>query len=327
LISSPLGARILSVSDEFFAAAENLINPKPPISRPGVFIETGAWYDGWETRRHNPSGEDFVVIKLGVASGLVKGVEVDTAFFTGNFAPEISVEGCVATGEHADREVAAAGFQGWKEILALRPCEGNTRQAWTVEGEKVATHVRLRQYPDGGIARFRLYGTVLPLWPADKNELVELSAATNGGVALSCSDQHYGTKDNLILPGRGIDMGDGWETKRTRGDHVDWVIVKLGATGVVKRVVIDTAHFRGNFPKAVKVEGLHVEEGEKSALVDSQDERWTDIVSTTPMSADKEHVFEEATLKAAAGSAFSHVKLTMIPDGGIKRFRVFGIRE
>jgi allantoicase len=166
-----------------------------------------------------------VIIKLGVSSGVVHGVEVDTAFFDGNHAPSITVEGCyLAVSSHPDDTTK------WATILTEQECGPNQRHVWRLPSptEMAFTHVRLQMYPDGGIARFRLYGNVVPAWPEDPAAIVDLAHVANGGLAVSCSDQHFGTKDNLLLPGRGEDMGDGWETKRSRGgSHVDWVIVKL----------------------------------------------------------------------------------------------------
>ncbi|KAL6715226.1 Allantoicase [Lecanora helva] len=331
LISAPLGGRILSFSDEFFASASNLLSPHPPVRKPGVFVATGAWYDGWETRRHNPNPPDWVVVRLGPAAGKVVGVEIDTTHFSGNHAEEVEVWGTREVGEGADGVVMGEGYAGWKRVLGRRGCGSNRRQAWVVrEGEKEigeVTHVKLCMFPDGGIARFRLYGHAVPVWPADKNEEVELSAATMGGVVTGWSDQHFGKKDNLLLPGRGENMGDGWETKRSRGKgHTDWVVVRLGARGVVRRVVADTLHFRGNFPQGFRVEGLDIGDGEVEGEVKAEDERWVEIVGVQRCERDKEHVFEEGGLLRAEGRVFSHVKMIIIPDGGVKRFRVFGTR-
>ncbi|KAF2640306.1 Allantoicase [Massarina eburnea CBS 473.64] len=250
LISAPLGSKILAFSDEWFAAASNLITPTPPIRKPGVFTHAGAWYDGWETRRHNTDQR-----------------------------------------------------HGW-ELGSVT--------------EKAYTHVRLLMYPDGGIARFRLYGIAVPVFPASADAVFELSATVMGGVATSCSDQHFGTKDNLLLPGRGKDMGDGWETKRTRGEHVDWTIVKLGAKGEIDHLVIDTAHFRGNFPQKVQVFA-----GSFEAEPGHEDAAWVEVLEPQKSGPDKEQEYK-AELKEVQGKAYTHAKLVIIPDGGVKRFRVFG---
>ncbi|TQV91220.1 allantoicase [Cordyceps javanica] len=320
LVSATLGGKILGFSDQWFAEAANLLTPTAPISQPGKMVFTGAWYDGWETRRHNQEPFDWVVIRLGVASGTVEGVEVDTAFFTGNYAPFISVEGCFSDDD--DEVLSWQGTRGgWETIVGIRECGPSQRLSWKLDAptKKQYTHVRLNMYADGGIARFRLFGHAVPVFPADPNAVLDLAAAQNGGVAVSCSDQHFGTKDNLLLPGRGKDMGDGWETARSRGrDHVDWTIVKLGAPGHVDKFVVDTAHFRGNFPQKVRLEAINSTSGSPAA----DDAGWKEVVPPTKTKADLEHEF----VSADTNSVFTHIKLVMIPDGGIKRVRAFGRR-
>lgn len=291
-------------------------------------------YDGWETRRHNAHPPDHVTIRLGPAAGIVRGVEIDTAFFTGNYAEEIEVLGTYETGPDADNAVISDRYNGWNTLLGRRKCGPSQRHAWMVEKEmegREITHVRLHMYPDGGIARFRLYGRAVPVWPEDRAAEVDLSAAVNGGVAVAVSDQHFGKGANLLLPGRGKDMGDGWETKRSREvGHVDWVIVKLGARGAIKRVVVDTMHFRGNFPRGVRVEALDVGIGKDSEeeVVGRGDERWVGVLDTQACTKDMEHeyVVGEGGLKGVENKAFTHLKMIIEPDGGVKRFRVFGTR-
>ncbi|KAF2150126.1 Allantoicase [Myriangium duriaei CBS 260.36] len=326
LVSKPLGSRILAFSDEWFAAAENLTTPTPPIRKPGVFTYAGAWYDGWETRRHNTAPFDWVVFRLGVASGRVKGVEIDTAFFNGNHAPEIAVQGCFASDDR-EEEIKSPEFADWETILDRQECGPSQRHAWLLPGEtgKQYTHVRLQMFPDGGIARFRLFGTVVPVLPQAVGKVFDLAATVNGGVAVSCSDQHFGTKDNLLLPGRGVDMGDGWETKRTRGVHVDWVIVQLGIPGQVEKIVVDTAHFRGNFPQKVQVFAAQKTSDGKAPAHEDHD-AWTQILAPTKTGPDAEHEYSRDVLEEVSGKTYAFVKLVIIPDGGVKRFRVFGRR-
>jgi len=313
---------VLSFSDEWFAEASNLLTPTPPIRQLGKMVYSGAWYDGWETRRHNTAPFDYVVIRLGVASGTVEGIEVDTAFFSGNHAPAISMEGVFSSDD--DEVISWKGEKGkWEPILGVQECGPSQRFGWklAVPTTKAFTHVRLNMYPDGGIARFRLFGHAVPVFPEDKDAVLDLAAAQNGGVAIACSDEHFGVISNLILPGRGKDMGDGWETSRSREKgHVDWAVIRLGASGTVQKVVVDTAFFRGNFPQKAKVEAIHWSgEGEPGALADG----WKDIVEPSKCSADKEHEFDSLNQT----EPFTHVKLVMIPDGGIKRIRVLGKRS
>lgn len=321
LISGALGGKVLGFSDEWFAEASNLLTPTAPIRQPGKMVYTGAWYDGWETRRHNPAPFDWVVIRLGVVSGTVEGVEVDTAFFSGNHAPAISVEGCFSSG---DEEVLSwKGEKGnWEPIIGIEECGPSQRFGWKLENPtaKQYTHVRLNMYPDGGIARFRLFGHAVPVFPDDEEAVFDLAAAQNGAVAISCSDQHFGTKDNLILPGRGKDMGDGWETARSRTKgHVDWAIIRLGAPALIRSFVIDTAFFRGNFPQSAKLDAIEwKDDGEPGA--DAQG--WIEVLEPSKCGPDQEHAFD----CKFPDTPFTHVKLTIIPDGGVKRLRVLAKR-
>jgi allantoicase len=333
VIGAKLGGKIISFSDEWFAEAKNLIQPSLPIRQVGKFTPAGAWYDGWETRRHNPEPADWVIIKLGVASATIIGTEIDTAFFNGNHAPAISVEGTFVAD---DKDLDSAK---WEEIIAQTECGPSQRHFFArAELTKAPyTHVRLKQYPDGGIARFRLYGKPIAVFPADLNEEIDLAHVSSGGIAVAFSDQHFGAVDNLLIPGRGKDMGDGWETKRSREPgHVDWVTVKLGAPGYVDRVVVDTAHFIGNYPQSITVHAINNPDADPT----NDDANWKLIIDKTKTGPHKIHEYIRANATSASSAAdvtqkvltsgkdevFTHVKLTIIPDGGVKRFRVFGRR-
>lgn len=276
-----------------------------------------------------------MIVALGVASGRPRGVEIDTAFFDGNHAPAVAVQGCYETGEDAGARVMADGYTGWRELLSRRDCGPSRRQAWRVAEtttNTVITHVRLLMFPDGGIARFRLYGHAVPCFPpalasaeGRAGPEVELSAAVMGGVCVACSDERFGRGANLLLPGRGKDMGDGWETRRSRAaGHVDWVVVKLGVRGLLRRVVVDTRHFRGNFPRAVRIHAAdlgEVEAEEERNVVEGLD--WIEVVGEQTLGPDAEH---EYFIAGDDKKAYSHVKMTILPDGGVKRLRVFGVR-
>ncbi|KAE8144666.1 putative allantoicase Alc [Aspergillus avenaceus] len=343
LASAALNSKVLACSNEWFAEASNLLTPTPPINRPGVFVHTGAWYDGWETRRHNPEPYDWVVIKLGVSSAAIQGVEIDTGFFVGNYGEKAELQGTYAPADSGitDAEIADPKYTGWTTILPPQPQGPKQRRAYKLNdydpaNPKPYTHVRLHMYPDGGFGRLRVYGHAIPstlpqtVASADR-PVEELSSALVGGLALEASDQHFTPCSNLLLPGRGKDMGDGWETARSRAPgHVDWAIVQLGLPGSVSKIVVDTKDFRGNFPRAVRVHGLvagSVPGGEAPAHDHSG---WVELIKgDKPCKADTEHVFEASDL--ATGSedtrTFTHAKLTLVPDGGVKRFRIFGKRD
>ncbi|KAF3989859.1 hypothetical protein FT663_03430 [Candidozyma haemuli var. vulneris] len=321
VIGDKLGGKVLSFSDEYFAPAANMIKSTPVVFDPTKFVHTGKWFDGWETRRHNTEEADWVIFKGGVSSAKIVGCEVDTANFTGNAAPFISVEGV-----RAEDDSQVGPNSKWEDIISkvecfpcrkhffVRPC-GPTKENYT--------HFRLRMYPDGGIARFRLYGTVIPILPKDPKTVIDSASVRNGGVAVKVSDQCFSSADNLLLPGRGEHMGDGWETKRSRGaGHVDWAMIKLGAQTNVQEVLVDTAHFRGNFPQKVNVKGYKSPQGTEAkpeSLPAFDSSEWEVIVKDS-----KTGPHEEFKFKAEKAGPYTHVMLTMIPDGGVKRLRIFG---
>ncbi|KAK9446997.1 galactose-binding domain-like protein [Limtongia smithiae] len=316
VIGAKLGGAVHSCSDEFFAEASNLLSPRAPIRDKTRYTHQGAWYDGWETRRHNPAEADWVIVHLGVASARVVGCEIDTAFFDGNHAPSISVEAAFIPTGAPDESTE------WMTVIARTECGPTQRQFFVrVDGltKECYNYVRLKMYPDGGIARFRLYGTPVPVFPAMLDTELDLASVGNGGVAIACSDQRFGTVDNLLLPGRGIDMSDGWETTRSRiSGHEDWVVVRLGARGAIRSVIVDTAFFRGNFPDRIRVEAIDAASDE-AAL--AKEAIWTVVAPTYKAEPDKEH-----PLKVENSLPATHVKLVMIPDGGVKRLRVFATR-
>lgn len=302
VINERLGGKVTKFSDEFFAKAENLIKPHAPIRDPLKFVDSGKWYDGWETRRHNQEPADWVEIHAGVASARVIGCEVDTAFFSGNHAPEISVEG-LRDGK-------------WDVLIDKVECGPNQKHYFVRKAglttESYSTF-RLNMYPDGGIARFRLYGRAVPVLPKDGG-LLDTAAVQNGGVTVGASDQHFSPADNILLPGRGHDMLDGWETARSRAPgHVDWVVIKLGAPTVISNIVVDTANFKGNFPQKVNLKGFN---GEPPKF-DSKE--WVTLVPDSKTGPHKEHKYD-----VLDKNVYTHVLLTLIPDGGVKRVRVFG---
>ena len=233
------------------------------------------------------------------------------------------MQGCYEIGDDADTKIVEKEYGGWQEVLGYRRCGATRRQAWKVEDEKEVTHIRLCMFPDGGIARFRLYGQVVPVFSASIDQVLELSATTMGGFVESASEEHFGSsKSNLLLPGRGVDMGDGWETRRSRGKgHMDWVIVRLGAKGKIERLVVDTAFYKGNFPQAVRVDACDA----GSELPSPEDSRWVGILDLQKLGPDKEHEYAGTSLQNME-SAYTHLKMTILPDGGVKRLRAFGTR-
>ena len=303
-----LGTRVTFATDEFFAAKERLINAEEPVFIDDKYDDHGKWMDGWESRRKRSPGYDHCVIRLGVP-GVLKGVDIDTSFFTGNFPPQASLEACVS-----EDDVPAGG---WTEILGQVDLQGDTHHYLDIDDDSEWTHVRLNIYPDGGIARLRLFGMVRP----DFGTLamsIDLLALENGGRAIACSDEHYGSIQNLNVAGRGVNMGDGWETARRRGPGNDWVIFELGHAGAIDKIEVDTAHFKGNYPDRVSLEAaMFSSTGDASPDSDA----WQTLLPESRLEMDKQHYFES---ELNALGPVSHVRMSIYPDGGVSRVRLFG---
>ncbi|MBA2258711.1 MAG: allantoicase, partial [Acidobacteria bacterium] len=255
LASARVGGRAVATSDDFFAPKSNLVKPEPAVFIPGKYTTRGKWMDGWESRRKRTPGHDWCAVKLGMR-GRIRGLNVSTAFFTGNFPTQCSVEALdttrVVTAAMAAREGAP-----WVTILPKSALRGDSDNFFAIEDDRPWTHLRLNIFPDGGVARLRVYGDVVVDWNrvAPNGRVVDLAAIEHGGLVVAASDMHYGAKDNVIMPGRAANMGDGWETKRRRGPGYDWLILRLGAAGRVRKIEIDTNHFKGNYPDSASVEG------------------------------------------------------------------------
>jgi allantoicase len=309
LASRALGGTVVAADDEFFAAADNLLTAAPPAFTPQSFGPKGQVYDGWETRRRRSPGSDRAVVRLG-AAGVVRLVVVDTAFFTGNFPPHAAVEGCAADGYPGPAELAAAD---WFPLVPKSPLDGDTRNEFGVDVPHRCTHVRLTIFPDGGVARLRVYGEVVPD-PALLPEVFDLAAAEHGGRVVACSDMFYGSPQNLLAPGLARVMGEGWETRRRRDDGNDWVLVRLAVPGAVTLAELDTGHFKGNAPGRARLSGADARAGDLGdpAL-------WRELLPETPLRPDTRHRYP-----VAGPGPVTHVRLDIYPDGGMARLRLTG---
>ncbi len=316
LASSRLGGQALAVSDDFFAGVENLLLPSTPIFIADKFTENGKWMDGWESRRKREPGYDWCTIRLGLP-GRIRGVDIDTSFFLGNYPEHASLEACWSEGDPDGQTV-------WTEILPISELQGGHHNLFAIDSSTPWTHLRLNIYPDGGVARLRVYGDVTPDPKVFRNaEPIDLAAAVNGGRSVLANDMFFSHRNNLIMPGRAANMGDGWETKRKRGPGNDWVIVKLGMPGVLTRIEVDTNHFKGNFPDSCSLEGTYAKDA-PDAFLTSRSLVWEAILPQTKLKAHTQHFFES---EITAKKAFTHVRLNIFPDGGISRLRLHGIPE
>lgn len=303
-----LGTRVTFATDDFFAAKERIIDPAEPVFIADKYDDHGKWMDGWESRRRRGPGHDYCVIRLGVP-GVIHGFDIDTSYFTGNYPPQASIEAC-----SSDLETPK---EGWVELLPMTELSGDSHHFLDARDNRIWTHVRLHIYPDGGVARLRIFGEIRADFTG-VDGYVDLAAVEHGGRAIACSDEHYGSMNNLTAPGRGINMGDGWETARRRGPGNDWVIIALGRPGVIERAEIDTAHFKGNYPDRVSLEGAVFESDERAVRGDSE---WQTLLPSAKLKMDQQHFFDEALQPIGA---VSHVRMSIYPDGGVSRIRLFG---
>lgn len=314
LASERLGGKVLFATDDFFAEKENLIAPTRGIFITDKYTDRGKWMDGWESRRKRTPGHDWAIIQL-ATSGKITGFDIDTNFFLGNHPPHASIEAISIT--NAD-EITDWSTLAWKEILPKSHLDPGSQNFYESNSDEIFTHLRLHIYPDGGVARLRVYGEVFKNWDAvAATQEIDLVAAINGGQAIACNDMFFSDMSNLIMPNRGANMGDGWETKRNRTpNNRDWVILKLAHKGTVDRIVVDTCHFKGNYPDSCLIESCvsETDDVENNA-------NWQTLLPQQKLSADHEHEFISEINK---GTAITHVRLNIFPDGGISRLRIFG---
>jgi allantoicase len=320
LASQRLGGRVLAANDEFFAPKENLLKPSKPIFIDGKYTDRGKWMDGWETRRRRTPGYDWCIIRLGLP-GVIRGVAVDTSFFKGNFPSHFSLEACDLGGRPYTGEKTLLKSEGanWIEIVPKAPLEGDSQNEYAVDDSRRFTHLRLKIYPDGGVARLRVHGEVMPESKLMKRREIDLAAIESGGRVIASSDQFFSEPLNLLMPGRGKDMSDGWETRRRRGPGHDWVIVKLGIPGSIRRIEVDTAHFKGNFPESCSLEACYTfqKEDQDTSLESAV---WKELLPRALLRANRQHCFRELQEIGAV----SHLRFNIYPDGGVSRLRIFG---
>lgn len=320
LASARLGAQPLYATDAFFAPLARMLKDDPAVFLPGEYDENGKWMDGWESRRKRVPGHDFSIIRLAMP-GHIHGFDIDTSHFTGNYPPHCSIDACfLADGDPDD------GTE-WTEILPKYPLGPSSHHfVELADKTRVWTHLRLHIYPDGGIARLRVYGAAYIDWskvPSTKE--IDLAFIFNGSKSLAWSDAHYGHPDLILNSGRGKNMGDGWETARRRGPGHDWAIIRLGHAGLVKRVVVDTAHFKGNFPDGCEIRAIslpdHSDYFTPEEIAAAQD--WPELLPRQKLQADHIHEYEG---EVQAVGPVTHVRLAMFPDGGISRLRLYGFK-
>jgi allantoicase len=329
LACEAVGGAALACNDEFFAEKENLLREHAAVWKDHAYTDRGKWMDGWETRRRRPApsaghpspgGEhDWCIVRLGMP-GVIRGVVVDTAFFRGNFP-----ESCALYATEIDDALDLAALEAatWTQILPRSPLAGDARNAFAIDDRRRFTHVRLEIFPDGGVARLRIHGEVVPRWPRLRalGGPIDLAALEHGAVVETCSDMFFGSRNNLIKPGPSRSMADGWETRRRRGPGNDWAIVRLAAAGTIDRLEIDTTHFKGNAPGRCTVEGVRAPDAPRRAgVVIDQLDGWR-LLLGSPLQPHTRHVFDGELRRIGP---VTHLRLSVFPDGGVARLRAHG---
>lgn len=311
LASASIGGKALLCSDEFFAGMENLLQKGRGVFIPGKYTERGKWMDGWEPRRKRVPGHDWCIIRLGVP-GRIRGVDIDTNHFLGNHPPFGSLDACNAPADCSPETLRDS--VEWTRLLSQVPLQRGSQNLASIASEGIWTHIRLNIYPAGGVARLRVYGEACP---AATTEAIDLLGLRNGGRALACSDMFFSPMNNLLLPERATDMGQGWETRRSRPPGDDWVILALGCPGHIERLTVDTNHFKGNYPDRCALDALYWPGAPASALV--QSDAWEEILASAKLRA-----HEERDFPIGRTGPWTHLRMRIYPDGGVSRLRAWG---
>ena len=316
LAQSRLGSKIVYKSDEFFAPAKRIINPWPPVFKEGVFDKHGKWMDGWETRRKRGKGYDYLILKLG-KPGRINKIDIDTSYFSGNQPSKISLQACFNKKKLPNKNTK------WITILKKKPTKANSHHFFNIKNKSIFTHIKLNIYPDGGIARIRIYGSMKIL----KNftgKVLNLTSVLYGATPIACNNEHFGRAENILAPGIGKNMGDGWETRRSRGKNFDWLIIKCAAAGKIKKIQIDTHHFKGNYPDKCSIQAALINKKISGRAIVNNSKKWKLLLNKVKLRAHQKHNFKNNLMK---DKKVNYIKINIFPDGGISRIRVFGKAE
>lgn len=308
-----LGSKVIFKTDDFFASANRIINPSPAVFKEGLFDKNGKWMDGWESRRKRTSGHDFLIIKLG-KSGSINKVDVDTSHFNGNQPSMISLEGCYSKSKNI-KDLK------WKTLIGKKKTKANSHHMFKSSSKSIFTHIKLNIFPDGGVARLRLYGSISKENNKFGNKTINLASLLNGASVIACNNEHFGKAENILAPGKAKNMGDGWETRRRRDKGFDWLILNPINGKKINKIEISTHHFKGNFPSHCSLQAAFVPNKKSSSSIIKSSVKWKFLLNKVNLSANKTHKFKNILMK---NDKINFIKINIFPDGGISRFKIFG---
>jgi len=308
-----LGSKVIFKTDDFFASAHRILKSENPIFKEGIFDNNGKWMDGWETRRRRTKGYDYLIVKLG-KPGKIFNADLDTTHFSGNQPTHASIEACFSRNKPNKKTK-------WITILNKKKLGPNKNHNFTTKNKSIFNYVKLNIFPDGGIARIRLFGKIDMEKVNISRKITNLSSVLNGASIVGCNNEHFGRAENVIAPGKSKNMGDGWETRRSRGKNFDWLIIKFGKIGIINKLEVDTHHFKGNYPDSCSVQTAKIQKKVSNNFIVRNSSRWKVILNKARLKANKKHVFKNNQMKK---NKVNFLKINIYPDGGISRIRAFG---
>ena len=308
-----LGSKVIFKTDDFFASANRIIDPLPPVFKQELFDKNGKWMDGWETRRKRTTGHDFLIIKLGKAGSISK-VDVDTSHFNGNQPSMISLEGC-------NSKLKNIKNFNWKTLINKKRTKANSHHLFNVSSKSIFTHIKLNIFPDGGVARLRLYGNISKENNNFGIKTINLASLLNGASVIACNNEHFGKAENILAPGKAKNMCDGWETRRRRDKGYDWLILNSINGQKINKIEISTHHFKGNFPSHCSLQATYISNKKTSSSIVKNSNNWKFLLNKVNLSSNKTHNFIN---KLMINNKINYIKINIFPDGGISRFKMFG---
>ena len=308
-----LGSKVIFKTDDFFASAKRIIEPTAPVFKEGLFDKNGKWMDGWESRRKRTPGHDYLIIKLGKPGSISK-VDVDTSHFNGNQPSMISIEASNSKSNNIKN------FK-WKTLVGKKKTKANSQHIFKTSSKSVFTHIKLNIFPDGGVARLRLYGSISKKNNNFGKKTINLASLLDGASVIACNNEHFGKAENILAPGKAKNMGDGWETRRRRDKGFDWLILNSINGKKIDKIEISTHHFKGNFPSHCSLQATYIPSKQSSLSIVKSSNKWKTLMKKTSLMANKTHVFKNKLMK---NDKINFIKINIFPDGGISRFKIFG---